>query len=76
MADQSIIYFVNGEEQTTTDHKLTPAQILERAGFVPHVEYKLVRDDGHKELTDHNKEEPIHPGERFTATSVAPTPTS
>ena len=76
MAEHVTKYFVNGETQSTSDHKLTPKQLLENAGFAPHSEYKLVREDGHKELTDHNKEESIYEGERFTATSIAPTPTS
>ena len=41
-------YFVNGEEQTTPEHKLRVDQILERSGFRPIHEYELTRDsDGH-----------------------------
>lgn len=69
-------YFVNGEEQTTDDHKLRVSEILEHAGFSPHDQYKLIRDDGNTELTDHSAEEPIHPDERFTALFQGPTPVS
>jgi hypothetical protein len=69
-------YFVNGEEETTTDHKLTVTQILEGAGFTPATEYRLTRDEGHHDLNDYDEEAPIHEGERFTATFLGPTPVS
>jgi hypothetical protein len=69
-------YHVNGERQETEQRKLTPKAILEKAGFEPHSDYRLTRDDGNKILEDHDKEEPIHDGERFTATYVGTTPVS
>jgi hypothetical protein len=70
------IYFVNGLQQTTAEHKLMVRDILENAGFIPNDQYKLVRDDGDKELTDHEADEPIHSNERFTAVFSGPTPVS
>ncbi len=70
-----IDYFVNTERQTTEEHKLTGRQILERAGFTPADDYRLVRNDGHKPIGLDDLE-PIHEGEAFTATYTGPTPTS
>lgn len=69
-------YFVNGEGQQTEHKKLPPKGILENAGFKPHGDYRLTRDDGNKILEDHDREEPVHEGERFTATYVGSTPVS
>jgi hypothetical protein len=74
--DSKVIHYtVSGESQETTERKLTGRQILERAGFTPAEGYRLIRDDGGKEigLTD---DEPIHEGEAFTATFRGPTPVS
>ena len=75
-AHKQITYFVNGEAQTTSSHKLTVRQILENAGFTPAEEYKLIRDNGHHEYKDLDEEVPLHEGERFTAIFQGPTPTS
>lgn len=69
-------YFVNGETQSTTEHKLTVREILSNAGFTPAEEYRLTRDDGHKVLENYDAQEPVHKDERFTATFLGPTPTS
>lgn len=74
--NEVIMYFVNGEMCETADHKLTPKQILENAGFVPVESYRLIRDDGSKELADYYKEEPIHKDETFTALFNGATPVS
>ena len=74
--DKEIEYFVNGEQQTTEEHKLTVDEILERAGFTPPGEYELTRDEGHHVFTSGTEEVPVHKGERFTATFGGPTPTS
>jgi hypothetical protein len=83
MADQpdankrdEIDYFVNGEEQTTSEHKLAVDEILAHAGFTPPAEYELTRDEGHHVFTDGSEVVPIHKDERFTATFNGPTPTS
>jgi hypothetical protein len=73
---RQITYFVNGEPQPTSEHKLTVRQILENAGFAPAEEYKLIRDEGHHEYRNYEEEVPLHEGERFTAIFQGPTPTS
>jgi hypothetical protein len=74
--DHEIIYFVNGEPQTTATHKRTVIEILELAGFTPATDYDLNRDNGHHQFSDYAEEVPLHDGERFTATFKGPTPTS
>ena len=69
-------YFINGESQTTTRHKLTVRKILSNAGFNPVEEYRLTRDAGNKVFENYDDEAPIHENERFTATFLGPTPTS
>lgn len=69
-------FFVNGEPQATDANKLPVKEILENAGFKPHSEYILTRDNGNKVLEDHDREEPVHDGERFTATYRGTTPVS
>jgi hypothetical protein len=74
--EKTVEYFVNGEEQSTTEHKLAVRTILENAGFEPTTEWELSRDqDGHK-FPDQDELVPIHKDERFTATFTGPTPTS
>lgn len=71
----AITYFVNGEVQTSKEKELTAKQILKRAGFEPPRDFTLSRDsDQHEFKNDH--EVKLHKDERFTATRVAPTPTS
>lgn len=73
---KTVRYFVNGAVQTTDDHKLTPREILTKAGFSPAEDYRLIRDDGNKVLDNLDKEESIHKDERFTALFNGPTPVS
>jgi hypothetical protein len=74
--DRLITYFVNGEEETTADHKLAVREVITRAGFTPAEDYELTRDEGHKTFTDLDEIIPIHMGERFTVTFTGTTPTS
>lgn len=74
--DEGIQFLVNDETYTTTDRKLTPRQILGLAGLTPAEDYKLIWVDGNKELRALDDEEPIHPGERFTAVFRGETPVS
>lgn len=76
MAKDIITYFVDGEEQTTEEHKLTVAQILENAGFTPATDYILTRQNGHRDFTDYNQEVPLRNGEKFTTRFIGVTPTS
>ena len=48
----------------------------ENAGFVPLESYRLLRDDGNKELNNYDAEENIHNNESFTALFKDPTPVS
>jgi hypothetical protein len=73
--DKVVEYFVNAEAQTTEEHRLTGAAILEGAGFTPAADYELIRNEGNKKIGLQD-EVAIHPGETFTATFNGPTPTS
>ncbi len=74
--DTTITYYVNGEVQTTDDHKLTVRTILTDGGFTPPADYRLVRDDGNHTYGSLDEDVPVHTGEKFTALFSAPTPTS
>jgi hypothetical protein len=70
-----IVYFVNGEQQETSERKLTGATILTDAKFTPVSDWILTRDEGGKVIGP-DEEVEIHPNERFTAKRRGPTPTS
>lgn len=74
--DKVITYFVNGEEESTTDHKLRVRDVITGAGFAPAEDYDLTRDNGGKTFDDLDEFIPIHRGERFTVTFKGTTPTS
>jgi hypothetical protein len=76
METKTIIYYVNGERQTTTDHKLTVRTILTNAGFTPAENYRLVRVAGNHTYTNLDEEIPLHEDEQFNALFQGPTPTS
>jgi hypothetical protein len=71
-----IEYFVNGEIQTTHEHKLTAKQILEEAGFDPPEEWLLSRDEPPHEYKNPDHEIQLRKDERFTATFTGSTETS
>lgn len=73
---KAVRYFVNGEAQTTQEKRLTPRTILSNAGFTTPEDFRLSRSDGDKNLDDLDKEESIHPNERFTALFRGTTPVS
>jgi hypothetical protein len=73
--DKVLHYTVSAEPQETTQHKLTGREILENAGFTPASDYKLIRDNGDREV-GLDEEVPIREGEAFTAMFHGPTPTS
>lgn len=74
--DLKIYYTVNGEKQETsaTDNKLTVAQILEKAKFVPVSKFKLFNAKTKKDYIDPNQEIIIQNGDEFLALSSGPTP--
>lgn len=71
---KTIVYFVNGERQTTDRHKLTVEAILTGAGFTPATDYRLIRDAGHHAYTNLAEEVPLHDEQTFTALFQGPTP--
>lgn len=74
--DKVITYFVNGEEESTTERKVTVKEVLTRAGFTPVEDYDLTSDAGNQTFSDPAEVINIHQGERFTATFTGTTPTS
>lgn len=76
MGNDVIVYFVNGEEQSTETHKVQVRLILENAGLKPAEDYVLIRENGNKRFEDLNEELPIHKDERFTALYRGTTPVS
>ena len=72
----AVTYFVNGEPLATDKRELTVREILTSAGFTPAEEYRLTRDAGQHVYNGPDEVVHLHPGERFTATFLGPTPTS
>jgi hypothetical protein len=70
------VYFVNGEQQETVEHKLTAREVLFNAGFRPPEQYRLVRDEGNYTYPSLDSEVEVHKDERFTALFQGPTPVS
>lgn len=71
-------YFVDDEQQTTTEHVLTPVQILQAAGIDPGTHY-LVQLQGQHQVSYKDKpDEQIHMHEhmKFISISTGPTPVS
>lgn len=70
-------YFVNGEEETTTESELTVREILGHAGFTPETDYTLASENPPHDFDSHYDEPvKIHPNERFQVKFKGPTPTS
>ena len=72
----NIHYTVNGERQeiSATDNKLTVAQILEKAKFVPVEKFQLFNVKTETDYTDPTQEITIQNGDKFLALSSGPTP--
>jgi hypothetical protein len=71
-------YTVDDEPQTTTEHTLTPTQILQHAGLDP-ANYYLVQIEGNHQVSYQGKpEEAIHMHEhmKFVSVFTGPTPVS
>ncbi|MDQ0201943.1 hypothetical protein J2S10_005154 [Neobacillus ginsengisoli] len=67
MMNKIITYFVNGEGYESTEHKLTVTSILSNAGLTSPENYRLIRDNGNKPLTDYEEVVSLHDNIRFTA---------
>ncbi len=74
--DLKIYYTVNGERQEIagSDNKLTAAQILEKAKFVPVDKFKLFNAKIKTDYTNPNQEIIVQNGDEFLALSSGPTP--
>lgn len=78
---KTIAYTVDDEDQTTTEHKLSARQILEKAGVDPTSHY-LMHILGHagkerKSYKDHPDEIiELHDGMKFVSVSTGPTTVS
>ena len=71
-------YTVDGEEQTTHEHTLTPTQILSNAGIDPASHY-LVELRGKHQVSYQgkpNEEIHMHEHQRFISVATGPTPVS
>ena len=70
-------YTVDGKEQSTSEHELTPNQVLQNAGIDPATNY-LVQIIGREKKSYQGKSDPIHMHEHmvFISVSTSPTPVS
>lgn len=72
-----IHYFVDAEEQTTTDPNLTVAQILKNAGLDPATHFLIeIRGQHQVPHQDLNEVIHIHEKEKFISVFSGPTPVS
>ncbi len=71
-------YTVDDETQTTTEHELTPVQIMQTAGIDPASHYLVQIEGNHRKSYQDNPNEPIHMHQhmRFVSISTEPTPVS
>lgn len=76
--DKIIQYTVDGDPQTTREHKLTPRQILANAGLNPAERYLIEIKGKHQESFQTRMDEPIpmHDGEKFISAFIGPVPVS
>jgi hypothetical protein len=74
-------YTVDGEEQTTTEHELTPTQILAKAGITTNDHYLVELTGQHGELQKSYQGKPneiihMHEHMRFVSVFDGSTPVS
>jgi len=75
--DHPTVYFVNGEEESTTEDELSVRSVLEGAGFQPAEEYTLKSQNPPVDFdSDYNRLVKVHSHQRFDALHKGPTPTS
>jgi hypothetical protein len=67
-------YTVDGTAQSTTEHELTPNQILTNAGIDSSTHY-LVQIIGREKKSYQGNNDPIHMHEHMTFISVSTSPT-
>ena len=68
-------YKVDDEEQTTTEHVLTPAQILSNAGIDASSHYLVELRGNHRESYEGRPNAEIHMHQHMTFISVSTEPT-
>lgn len=74
---KTIKYFVNGEEETTSEDELTVREVLENAGFTPATDYTLSSENPRRDYgANYDEVVRIHPNMRFRAQFSGPTPVS
>lgn len=71
-------YTVDGEPQETSDHELTPTQILTNAGIDTANHYLVEIDGAHRVSFQGkpNEEIHMHENQKFISVSTGPTPVS
>ena len=69
-------YTVDDEPQTTTEHTLTPKQILQKAGIDSGMHYLVEIKGQHQESYQNKPDEPIHMHQHMKFISVFNGPTT
>ena len=69
-------YTVDDEPQTTTEHTLTPNQILQKAGIDSGAHYLVEIEGQHQESYQNKPDEPIHMHQHMKFISVFNGPTT
>jgi len=77
-SEHTIHYIVDDEPQTTTEHSLTPTQILQNAHIDPATNYMVEIEHHERESFKDKPNEPIEMvnGMRFVSVYDGPTPVS
>ena len=75
---KTITYTVDGDPQTTGEHKLTPRQILINASLDPAERYLIEIKGKHQESYQNRMDAPIpvHDSQKFISAFVGPVPVS
>ena len=74
--ERMIVFYVNKRRGSTQEHMVTGISMLEKTGFIPASEYRLIREDGNHEIMNLDEPIPVHEKEQFTAIFKGVTPTS
>lgn len=69
-------YTLDDEAQETTEHELTPSQILTNAQLAPATHYLVQIEGKHRESYEHEPTEQIHMHEHMVFVSVFTGPTT
>lgn len=69
-------YTVDGEEQTTTEHTLTPTQIMQQAGVDAGTHYLVQMEGNHRVSYEGKPEEAIHMHQHMKFITIFTGPTT